>query len=102
MSSRVSSSSPQPLESQDGDELDRKLTGPSGRELVYLDDRVSVSTSGRPASIDAEDTPEGITDVEASSVGPVMTWVSDQRDLVTLSYAVLIGGSKEVHGHAGC
>ncbi|GAX78773.1 hypothetical protein CEUSTIGMA_g6210.t1 [Chlamydomonas eustigma] len=43
-------------------------------------------------NVNPEDTPEGITDVEATSVAPIMSFVANQRDLVTLSYAVLIGG----------
>jgi hypothetical protein len=42
-------------------------------------------------AVNPDDTPEGITDVEATSVAPIMSFVADQRDLVTLSYAVLIG-----------
>ena len=47
----------------------------------------------RSGSISSEDTPESITDVEASSFGPILDWVTNQRDLVTLSYAVLIGAA---------
>ena len=88
---RVSSSSPARQDSQDeGDEP----AGPSGRELIYLDKRLNDSgrASSSGGSIDLEDTPEGITDVERDSLAPIINgFVSDQRDLVTLAYAVLIG-----------
>ncbi|GIL50877.1 hypothetical protein Vafri_6854 [Volvox africanus] len=43
-------------------------------------------------SIDMADTPEGLTDVESSSVAPVADWLKDQDDITTLTYAVLTGG----------
>ena len=43
-------------------------------------------------AIPEEDRPEFLTDVEQESVGPALTWLYSQRDLLTLSYAVLIGG----------
>ncbi|KAG2496243.1 hypothetical protein HYH03_005841 [Edaphochlamys debaryana] len=43
-------------------------------------------------SIDMADTPEGLTDVEVSSVAPVADWLKDSDDITTLTYAVLTGG----------
>ncbi|KAG2444864.1 hypothetical protein HXX76_001602 [Chlamydomonas incerta] len=43
-------------------------------------------------SIDMADTPEGLADVEVSSVAPVADWIKDQDDITTLTYAVLTGG----------
>ncbi|KXZ55344.1 hypothetical protein GPECTOR_3g475 [Gonium pectorale] len=43
-------------------------------------------------SIDQADTPEGLTDVEVSSVAPVADWLRDKDDITTLTYAVLTGG----------
>ncbi|KAG2448571.1 hypothetical protein HYH02_006462 [Chlamydomonas schloesseri] len=43
-------------------------------------------------SVDMADTPEGLADVEVSSVAPVADWLKDQDDITTLTYAVLTGG----------
>ncbi len=51
-------------------------------------------------SVDLEDTPEGITDVESTSLSPSFNFddlLSSQRDLVTLSYAVLVGECERAH-----
>lgn len=43
-------------------------------------------------SIDMADTPEGLTDVELTSVAPAADWFKNQDDITTLTYAVLTGG----------
>ena len=61
----------------------------------YQDERVSAQRTPRgDDEVSTKDTSEIMTDVEATSVAPVMAFEfgSAQTDLVTLSYAVLIGG----------
>ena len=58
----------------------------------YQDERLSVPRG----EVSTKDTSEIITDVEATSVAPIvdLAFGSAQTDLVTLSYAVLIGGAE--------
>jgi hypothetical protein len=60
----------------------------------YQDERISNqrATIGSIGHI-TKDSSEIITDVEATSVGPVVDLTSSQTDLITLAYAVLIGGA---------
>ena len=85
-----------PSSSSNGDGSQREPRKSRQNELNYGDERVSDAVAPRAmrsGSISSEDTPESITDVEASSFGPILDWVTNQRDLVTLSYAVLIGAA---------
>lgn len=48
--------------------------------------------TGALGSIAPEDTPEFLTDVELQQALRPFDWLSNQRDIATLSYAVIIGG----------
>jgi hypothetical protein len=51
-----------------------------------------LETMPRAASVDDEDTPESLSDISRAPDLPSFTWLSGQRDIITLSYAILVGG----------
>ncbi|GLI60659.1 hypothetical protein VaNZ11_002859 [Volvox africanus] len=67
-------------------------TDPDGSGAIPRIGGSASSMGPAGGSIDMADTPEGLTDVESSSVAPVADWLKDQDDITTLTYAVLTGG----------
>lgn len=45
----------------------------------------------KSTSVDEQDTPEALADVEETTVAPAIEWLTDSNDVLTISYALIIG-----------
>uniref|UniRef100_A0A7S0RZ83 Chloride channel protein n=1 Tax=Chlamydomonas leiostraca TaxID=1034604 RepID=A0A7S0RZ83_9CHLO len=64
---------------------------PSTLTAAIADTTISPTATGSGSAVDEENTPEGLADVELTSVAPGEDWFREKDDLITISTAVVVG-----------